>query len=192
MEHGSSPERRRKQASPMGPDAGTEAVRAALTFTGGKPDGFKFTADQFSFTFASVLTVHGTGIKIDSTAGPTDVVASFTSLGASLKAGPLQVGAEMRNFAFLGDGSFETRPGFGVFIEAKSLSGTSVGWRRGCRSASPRSVLSGLTSIMILQLCINSLCRDHRVIRSAFHFHRRSGWHQDRSRFVGARQVPDH
>ena len=34
----------------------------------------------------------------------------------------------MRNFAFLGDGSFETRPGFGVFIEAKSLSGTSVGW----------------------------------------------------------------
>ena len=34
----------------------------------------------------------------------------------------------MRNFAFLGNGTFQTRAGFGVFIEVNSASGGSVGW----------------------------------------------------------------
>ena len=111
-----------------GSDADTEAVRASLTFTGNVPDGFKFYADQISFQFAGVLEIKGSGVYINSKAGPTDVVASFTSIGATLNAGPLQISGEMRNFAFLGNGTFQTRAGFGVFIEVNSASGGSVGW----------------------------------------------------------------
>jgi len=113
-----------------GSDADTEAVRASLTFTGNKPDGFKFKADQISFKFAGVLEINGSGVYIDTTASgdPNKEVASFVSIGATLNAGPLQVTGEMRNFAFMGDGSFKTNPGFGVFIEIGSVSGGSVGW----------------------------------------------------------------
>ena len=111
-----------------GPDAGTEAVWAALTFSNGVPDGFKFRADQLSFEFAGVITVKGSNIYINTNAGPTEEVASFVSLGASISAGPLQVTGEMRNFAFLGDGSFKTKTGFGVFVSADALTGESVGW----------------------------------------------------------------
>ncbi|MEM5775932.1 MAG: hypothetical protein AAGU05_13100, partial [Anaerolineaceae bacterium] len=111
-----------------GPDAGTEAVRAALTFTDGVPDGFKFQADQFTFKFASVITIFGSNIYINTNATAEEIVASFTSLGASISAGPLQVGGEMRSFGFMGDGSFFTMPGFGVYVDVSALTGSSIGW----------------------------------------------------------------
>ncbi|MEX2495926.1 MAG: hypothetical protein WD448_07555, partial [Woeseia sp.] len=110
-----------------GPDLDTEAVRATLTFSGGTVDGFKFQADQLEFNLF-VLTIRGQGIMIDSTAGPNEEVASFVSLGAELRAGPLQIGGSMRNFAFTGDGSFKTKPGFGVFLSVSGANGSSVGW----------------------------------------------------------------
>ena len=36
-----------------GPDVGTEAVRATLTFTGGSVDGFRFYGDQLEFKFST-------------------------------------------------------------------------------------------------------------------------------------------
>ncbi|MBC8496829.1 MAG: hypothetical protein H8D37_04135, partial [Chloroflexi bacterium] len=115
-----------------GPDADTEAVRAAITFTGNVPDGFKFHADQFSFKFASVLEIYGSGFDVDTNAECVNnvcgEVVAFDSLGAKLSAGPLNIGGEMRHFAFLADGSFKTNPGFGVFFSTKSATGDSIGW----------------------------------------------------------------
>ena len=48
-----------------GPDANTEAVRAALTFEDGVPAGFKFNSDRMSMTFGQYLTVSGQDILID-------------------------------------------------------------------------------------------------------------------------------
>ena len=111
-----------------GPDAGTEAVRATLTFTGSTPDGFKFIADQFSFKFGTLLTISGSNITIDSGAASDEEVVSFESLGVKITAGTLQIGGEMRNFAFLGNGSFRTKAGFGIFVDTNALTGSSVGW----------------------------------------------------------------
>jgi len=111
-----------------GPDVNTEAVRATLTFTGNVPDGFIFNADQFSFDFADILIIEGTNFNINTKAAANEVVVSFDSLGATLNVGPISVGGEMRKFGFLGDGSFITYQGFGVFIEASAMTGSSVGW----------------------------------------------------------------
>ncbi|MBC8508344.1 MAG: hypothetical protein H8D34_26095, partial [Chloroflexi bacterium] len=109
-------------------DSDDEAIRAALTFTDGVPDGFRFLADQVKFKFGDVLSIHGSGIYIDTTATGEQWVASFDSIGATVKAGPLNVTGEMRYFAFTAEGKFVNRPGFGVFIEIGSLTGDSVGW----------------------------------------------------------------
>ena len=111
-----------------GPDVGTEAVRATLTFDDGVVDGFRFAGDQLEFKFSTFLTIKGQGVMIDSRAAADEEVVSFISLGATLNAGPLQVGGSMRNFAFLGDGSFRTKTGFGVFLSVEAASGGSVGW----------------------------------------------------------------
>ncbi|MBC8505088.1 MAG: tandem-95 repeat protein, partial [Chloroflexi bacterium] len=111
-----------------GPDAGDEAVRATLTFSGNVPDGFLFNADQFAFDFANILIIDGSNFNINTKAADDEVVVSFDALGATLNAGPLSVGGEMRKFGFLGDGSFITYQGFGVFISAEAMTGSSVGW----------------------------------------------------------------
>jgi hypothetical protein len=110
-----------------GPDAGTEALRATLSFTDGTPSGFIFTADQFSFKLGTVLTLSGSGMMIDSGAGATDEVVAFTSLGAKIVAGPLNISGEMKNFAFLGDGDFVQKAGFGLSFDFTGKGGASVG-----------------------------------------------------------------
>jgi hypothetical protein len=111
-----------------GPDANTEAVRAGLAFSGGVPSGFRFSSDRMKMQFGSVLTVTGEDIEIDTTATGDEYVVSVTSIGAEITAGPLKLGGEMRNFAFSANGSFVTRPGFGVFISADKASGDSFQW----------------------------------------------------------------
>ena len=105
-----------------------EAVRCALTFTAGKVDGFKFAADQLELELGSYLTVTGSDILIDTGAAAGEEVASFESLGAELNAGPLRLSGEMRNFAFLGDGDFETKDGFGVFFNRDTADSKAFKW----------------------------------------------------------------
>ncbi|MHB9067992.1 MAG: choice-of-anchor Q domain-containing protein [Pirellulaceae bacterium] len=105
-----------------------EAVRCALTFTDGRVDGFQFSADQLELQFGSYLTITGSDILIDTGAGPTEKVASFASLGAELSAGPLKLFGEMRHFAFLGDSSFQTGEGFGVFFNRDTADSQAFKW----------------------------------------------------------------
>ncbi|MFO0534858.1 MAG: beta strand repeat-containing protein, partial [Planctomyces sp.] len=111
-----------------GPDANTEAVRAALTFEDGVPAGFKFNSDRMSMTFGQYLTVSGQDILIDTEASGSEYVVSIGSIEAEIKAGPLKLGGKMKNFGITGDGNFVTKPGFGVFISADTASGESFKW----------------------------------------------------------------
>ncbi|MGV2336691.1 MAG UNVERIFIED_CONTAM: hypothetical protein LVR18_22165 [Planctomycetaceae bacterium] len=111
-----------------GPDANTEAVRAALTFDGGVPAGFKFNSDRMSMTFGQYLKVSGQEILINTEAKGSEYVVSIGSIEAEIKAGPLKLGGKMKNFGITGDGNFVTKPGFGVFISADAASGESFKW----------------------------------------------------------------
>ena len=111
-----------------GPDAGTVALSMVLTFKDGMPNGFTFNADQFSFALGTYLTVNGSNIAINSNAAANEEVVSFDSLGVKIHAGSLQVSGSLKAFGFLGDGSFETKSGFGVFVDTSALTGSSVGW----------------------------------------------------------------
>ncbi len=111
-----------------GSDGDDDGVRAALTFTDGVPDGFKFSADLFEFQLGSVLTLEGEDIEIDTGATGDTPVARFGAIGAQLKAGPLKIGGELREFGFLSDGTFKTYAGFGAFFSAESTSGDSFKW----------------------------------------------------------------
>ena len=111
-------------AGPLGAD--TEAVRATLVFAGGKIQAFKFSADTLRITLGSVLTVTAVDFMLDTGAADDEAFVSFLSVGAEVKVGGIVIGGEMRNFAILGDGSFDTRPGFGVFL---SFSGGGEGFK---------------------------------------------------------------
>ena len=111
-----------------GPDANTEAVRAALTFDGGVPAGFKFNSDRMSMTFGQYLKVSGQEILINTEAKGSEYVVSIGSIEAEIKAGPLKLCGKMKSFGITGDGNFVTKPGFGVFISADTASGESFKW----------------------------------------------------------------
>lgn len=105
----------------------TEAVRAVLQFTDGTPSGFVFYADTMQITFGSVVQVFAEDLYINTAAGPNEEVVSFASVGASLNVGPLAIKGEARNFAFLGDGSFVTKEGFGVFFGGSEDGSSALG-----------------------------------------------------------------
>src|SRR5207249_111039 len=54
-------------------------------------------------------------------------LASFQAVGAKVKIGSIEVSGEARNFAFLGDGTFKTKAGFGVFLGVGSATGSGFG-----------------------------------------------------------------
>ena len=109
-------------------DSDTEAVRATLEFTDGHISAFKFRADTMVITLGSVLTLTAKNFTVDTGAGPNEPLVGFASIGAQVTVGGLVIGGEARNFQFNGDGSFHTRPGFGVFLSVGSASGDSFKW----------------------------------------------------------------
>src|SRR5262249_44521889 len=106
---------------PGNPD--TEAVRITLEFTAGKVTAFKLKVDTMKITLGSILTLTARDIIVDTGADPTEELVSFASIGAVVDIGGLELTGEAKNFAFLGDGSFETKPGFGVVIGVGSATG---------------------------------------------------------------------
>ncbi|MBL8335376.1 MAG: hypothetical protein JNM97_01270, partial [Rhodoferax sp.] len=106
----------------------TEAIRLGLEFEGGKVKGFIFRADTLKITLGSVLTLNATDVAINTSASATEEMVSFRSVGAEVTIGSLVLGGEGRNFAFLGDGTFVTKAGFGVFISVGSATGASFKW----------------------------------------------------------------
>ncbi|MCG8549230.1 MAG: hypothetical protein MI799_02375, partial [Desulfobacterales bacterium] len=95
----------------------TEALRATLSFTGGRVDGFRFQVDTFEITLGSFLTITGQDFEIDTGAQGSEEVVSFDSLGAQLTVASITVSGEARNFAFTAEGDFVAKAGFGVFLE---------------------------------------------------------------------------
>src|SRR5207253_6850638 len=99
-----------------------------LECTDGHISAFKIRADTMVITLGSVLTLTAKNFTVDTGAGPNQPLVGFASVGAQVTVGGLVIGGEARNFQFNGDGSFHTRPGFGVFLSVGSAGGDSVGW----------------------------------------------------------------
>ena len=106
----------------------TEALRAGLTFTDGKVDGFLFELDTFEINIGPYLKITGVDLKLDTSAADDEELISFTAIGAEIQVGSLKIAGEARQFAFLGDGTFVTKAGFGVFLSVGSADGASFKW----------------------------------------------------------------
>ncbi|MBK8118786.1 MAG: hypothetical protein IPK39_05850 [Sulfuritalea sp.] len=106
----------------------TEAIRLGLEFEDGKVKGFLFRADTMRITLGSFVTLTATDLMINTSAAASEELVSFRSVGAEVTIGSLVLGGEGRNFAFLCDGSFVTKAGFGVFLSIGAADGASFKW----------------------------------------------------------------
>jgi hypothetical protein len=112
-----------------GPDADTEAISLGVEFADdGSAKAFVMDVDQLSITFGSFLTISAEHFKLNTGAGPTEELASFTSVGAEVSLPFGKIKGEARNFAFLGNGTFVTKPGFGVFLTIGGATGADFMW----------------------------------------------------------------
>ena len=126
----------------------TEALRASLDFENGEVKGFVFEVDTLQIKLSSFITLTARRLPPQHRRRRRPRRSfSFRSVGAEVTIGALELGGEARNFAILGDGTFETKPGFGVFLSGRlGRPATASSGRRGCRSGSTRSASSGRTS----------------------------------------------
>ena len=106
----------------------TEAMRLTFVFSNGQISDFVAHVDTLTVSLGSFLTLSASNFNLDLDAGPDQDLVSFASVGATVKIGSLQIGGEAKNFAFTGDGSFVTKPGFGVFLSVGSATGNSFNW----------------------------------------------------------------
>jgi hypothetical protein len=123
----------RDRAGPEPADAGgaadnTEAIRLGLTFTNGVVDGFIWRMDTFRITLGPNLVLTGKDLNLDTGAAADEELISFAAIGAELTVGSVTLIGEARQFAFLGDGTFVTKRGFGVFIGVGSATGSTFKW----------------------------------------------------------------
>ncbi len=105
-----------------------EAIRLQLSFTDGKVDSFQFRIDTMSIQLGNFVTLTARDFFLDTGAEDDEEMVSFQAIGAKVKIGSLEIGGEARNFAFMGDGSFRTKQGFGVFLSVGSATGDSFKW----------------------------------------------------------------
>jgi hypothetical protein len=85
------------------------AMQATVTFnSSGQATAFQFFVGQMTVQLSSYVTLTATKFNLNTGAGPTDPIVSFSSVGATVKIGSLSITGSANNFAFLGNGSFET------------------------------------------------------------------------------------
>ena len=106
----------------------TEALRATLEFEHGQVKAFRFNADTMRITLGSFLTITARDFMIDTGAAADEPMVSFGAVGAEVTLGSFTIAGEARHFAFLGDGSFRTDPGFGVFLSVGGATGDNFKW----------------------------------------------------------------
>ena len=112
-----------------GTDANTEALRATVRFEDGQFKSLIFNVDTLEINLGSFLTITAQNFNLDTGAGPNDDLVSFTSVGATVNLSSISIHGEARNFSFHGDGSFHTKPGFGVFLSlGGGADGSSFQW----------------------------------------------------------------
>ena len=106
-----------------------EALRFELEFENGRVKGFIIDVDTLEIKIANeLITLTAVDFFLDTGAADDEELVSFVSIGAKVKIGSLLIGGEGRNFAFLGDGTFLAKPGFGVFLTVGSATGESFKW----------------------------------------------------------------
>ena len=106
----------------------TEAIRLGLEFENGRVKAFIFDADSLEINLGSFLKLTARDFQINTGAADNEELVAFGAVGAEVTIGSLIIGGEGRNFAFLGDGSFVTKPGFGVFLSLGGADGSSFMW----------------------------------------------------------------
>ena len=106
----------------------TEALHAALTFSGGQIDSFQLQVDTLSIRLGQFATLSAVGVNLNTGATGSETLIEFTSVGATVRIGSVVLTGEARKFAFLADGTFVTRSGFGIFIAVGSATGDSFKW----------------------------------------------------------------
>ncbi|MBT8144808.1 MAG: hypothetical protein KJO55_08905, partial [Gammaproteobacteria bacterium] len=106
----------------------TEAIRLGLEFENGKVKSFIFDADTLEINLGSFLTLTARDLQINTGAEDDQELVSFGAVGAEVKIGSLIIGGEARNFAFLGNGKFVTKAGFGVFLSVGGATGDGFKW----------------------------------------------------------------
>src|SRR3954454_639396 len=104
-----------------------EAIRLQLSFAHGHVDSFQFQVDTLEVKLSTFVTLKATGFSLNTGAAAGEELVSFVSVGAKVKIGPVEVTGDARNFAFLGDGTFKTKNGFGVFLSVGSATGSAFG-----------------------------------------------------------------
>ena len=106
-----------------------EAIRLGISFDdNGQVEGFQFDIDTMEVSIADVVTLRTQDFVLDTTASSNEELVSFTSVSATVEIGSLMLTGEGRNFAFMGDGSFMAKEGFGVFLSVGSATGESFKW----------------------------------------------------------------
>ena len=115
----------------------TEAIRLGLTFSNGKVDSFQFDVDTFKIQLGGVLTLTGQDVRIDTGADADEFLFRVGAIGAEVKVGSFVIGGEARNFGFKGDGSFDTLPGFGVFLSVGGATGESFKYQNKAATDGP-------------------------------------------------------
>jgi hypothetical protein len=109
-------------------DADDVALSVTLDFENGKVKDLIFDVDTFEITLGSFVTLTGRDIQLNLGAAADEEIVHFGSIGAEVRIGSMLISGEARNFAFLGDGTFVTHPGFGVFLGIGSATGSGFGW----------------------------------------------------------------
>ncbi len=108
---------------------GQPAIEATLQFSGGKVSDVMFSVPgTFSVSISSYVTFTGTGITLDTSAGPTQPIVTIDSIGVKVALGSIAITGSATDFEFLGNGSFMTLPGFGVVLSVGSSTGGSFMW----------------------------------------------------------------
>ena len=97
-------------------------------FDQGRVTAFRFKVDTMAIDLGGYVTITARDFTLDTGASDTQELVSFAAVGAKVKIGSLELTGEARNFAFLGNGHFKTKPGFGVFIGVGSATGDSFAW----------------------------------------------------------------
>ena len=89
---------------------------------------FTLTVDHMELKFGSFLMVTADNIVFKPDATASQAILSFTSVTATVNAGPLTLSGSARDFQILGDGSFQTGPTFGFRVAlGANQDSTSVG-----------------------------------------------------------------
>ena len=108
---------------------GQPAMSATLQFSGGKVSDVIFSVPgTFSVSLSSYVTFTGTGITLDTSAGPTQPIVTIDSIGVKVALGSFALTGSATDFEFLGNGSFVPLPGFGVVLSVGSATGSSFMW----------------------------------------------------------------